>query len=458
MPTAIEKIVESLYIGYFGRAGDPDGFEYWNYQIGQGLMDLNQVAASFSVQPEAKAMYAFLSGTSGDASAFVDQVYLNLFNRMPDAEGKSYWLDFLNDAANPNAIGTFIVAVINGAIGEDVAIINNKIAAAYNFTSEISDAHLDVDVFVNGQQVLSQDFLAASRDAVDSDVTADPATVQQAADETSEYLQDQVETIIVEVPVIVEVPGETVYVPVPGDTVYVPVPGETVYVPVPGDTVYVPTEPQHQVTFFLNQDLPLHSTKNYAGVELGFGDGNLPTNFSYVVDETAGILMGLKAHYRTGDDVVGVAGTGGADVAWQMPKGAQSGTIGNEDGANPNRSHVSIDIVLDFGVGKPDDGEVILLIDNDPTAATNLLVFTLTETAPGSWKLLNEAGTDGQGLTVSNDGHVLVDSTNFGFGFLEMPHGPSGTGDVPAGQYDVQLLYLVGLTPVAELHGQVFLS
>lgn len=451
MPTAIEKTVEALYIGYFGRAADPDGFEYWKYEIGQGLMDINQVAASFSVQPETKALYSFLNGTSSDASGFVDQVYLNLFNRLPDAEGKSYWLQFLEDAANPNAVGSFILAVINGAIGEDVAIINNKITAAHNFTSEIADTKLDVDVFVDGQHVLSQDFLAAAHNVVDSDVTADPATVQQAAGETDQFLQNHVETIIV------EVPGETVYVPVPGDTVYVPVPGETVYVPVPGPTVYVPTEPQHQVTFFLSQDLPLHSTKNYAGVELGFGDGNLPTNFSYVVDETAGVLLGLKAHYRTGDDVVGVPGTGGADVAWQMPKGAQSGTVGNEDGANVNRTHASIDIVLDFGVGKPDDGEVVLLVDNDPTAATNFLTFTLTEVAPGSWKLLNAAGTDGQGMAVSNEGHVLADSMNFGFAFLEMPHGVSGTGDVPAGQYDIQLQYLVGTTPVAELHGQMFL-
>lgn len=450
MPTSIESSVEALYIGYFGRAGDPEGFEYWKYQIGQGLMDLGQVAASFSVQPETKALYPFLNGTSSDASAFVDQVYLNLFNRQPDAEGKTYWLDFLSDAANPNAVGSFIVAVIGGAIGEDAAIINNKIAAAYNFTSDIADSNLDVDVFLNGQQVLSQDFLTAARNVVDSDVTADPATVEQAQDETSEYLQDHVETIIVEVPVIVEVPGNTVYVPVPGDTVYVPV-------PVPGPTVYVPTEPEHQVTFFLSQDLPLHSTKNYAGVELGFGAGNLPTTYSYVVDETAGVLLGMKAHYRTGDDVVGVAGTGAADVAWQMPKGAQSGTIGNEDGPNANRTHASIDIVLDFGVGKPDDGEVVLRVDNDPTAATNFLTFTLTEVGPGSWMLLNEAGTAGQGMTVSNQGHVLADSMNFGFDFLEMPHGLGGTGDVPAGQYDIQLQYLVGVTPVAELHGQLFL-
>lgn len=430
MPTAVEKIVESLYIGYFGRAAEPDGFDYWTYQISQGLMDLTQVAASFSVQPEAMAKYAFLNGTSSNASAFVDLVYLNLFNRLPDAEGKAYWLDFLDDAANPNAVGSFILAVINGATGDDAATVTNKIAVAYDFTSQIDDAKLDVDVFQNGQQVLSQDFLEAARGVVDDDVTSDPATVDQAVQETGQYLEDNVETITVEVPVIVEVPGPT---------------------------VYVPTEPAHEVTFFLNQGLPLHSTKNYAGIEMGFGDGNLPTGYSYAIDETAGVLLGLKAHYRTGDDVAGVAGTGGADVAWTMPKGEQTGTVGNEDGANVNRTHASIDIVIDFGVGTPDDGEVVLLVDNDPTAATNFLKFTLTEIEPGSWKLLNEAGTDGQGLTVSNDGHVLADSTNFGFGFLEMPHGPSGTGDVPVGQYDIQLLYMVGLNPVADVHGQMFL-
>ena len=99
---------------------------------------------------------------------------------------------------------------------------------------------------------------------------------------------------------------------------------------------------------------------------------------------------------------------------------------------NVNRTHASIDIVIDFGVGTPDDGEVVLLVDNDPTAATNFLKFTLTEIEPGSWKLLNEAGTDGQGLTVSNDGHVLADSTNFGFGRAVAILSAYGPGQEPA--------------------------
>lgn len=60
--------------------------------------------------------------------------------------------------------------------------------------------------------------------------------LSDASDESITYGKSlfdyESDSIIVEVPVIVEVPGPTVYVPVPGPTVYVPVPGPTEYVPV----------------------------------------------------------------------------------------------------------------------------------------------------------------------------------------------------------------------------------
>src|SRR5688572_1234069 len=80
--------VQASMIGYFGRAGDPGGVNYWVGQLNGGYQ-YKDMAASFSVQPEAKAQYPFLANPNiGDVGAFVDQVYQNLFNRDADVSGK----------------------------------------------------------------------------------------------------------------------------------------------------------------------------------------------------------------------------------------------------------------------------------------------------------------------------------------------------------------------------------
>ena len=47
--------VEALYVGYFSRAADPAGLNYWMSQLDSGAVTYAQAAASFSVQPEATA-------------------------------------------------------------------------------------------------------------------------------------------------------------------------------------------------------------------------------------------------------------------------------------------------------------------------------------------------------------------------------------------------------------------
>ena len=61
-------------------------------------------------------------------------------------------------------------------------------------------------------------------------------------------------------------------------------------------------------------------------------------------------------------------------------------------------------------------------------------------------------------MTLSADGHVLQDSVNFGFAGLDMPHGDAGTGDIPAGQYAMELVHVVGGVEVATLHADFVLT
>jgi hypothetical protein len=128
--------LEAIYIGYFGRAGDPAGFTYWsnNFSLSQ-----NQIAASFSVQAESTAQYPFLanptSATPTQITSFIGSVYTDLFNRAADTSGLAYWQNYLTtNLGNPQAVGAFILAVIDGAQGSDQATIANKVTVADYFT------------------------------------------------------------------------------------------------------------------------------------------------------------------------------------------------------------------------------------------------------------------------------------------------------------------------------------
>ena len=137
-----EQAIEALYVGYFGRAGDPSGTNYWVGQLNAGL-SISQIAASFAVQPEATSMYSYLAnpnvGGTAAQTQFINQVYQDLFNHAPDAAGLAYYSAQLTAAnGNPQAVGQFIINVETGAQGTDATILQNKVTVAQYFTDNLA--------------------------------------------------------------------------------------------------------------------------------------------------------------------------------------------------------------------------------------------------------------------------------------------------------------------------------
>lgn len=127
--TPVEQIT-SLYVGYFGRAPEPAGLNYWVGRLADGF-SLAEIAESFSVQAESTTKYPFLANQEiASPQAFITQVYMNLFNRVPDAAGLAYWTAELANGAD---VGDFILDVISGAQGADKTIIDNKIIVGADF-------------------------------------------------------------------------------------------------------------------------------------------------------------------------------------------------------------------------------------------------------------------------------------------------------------------------------------
>jgi len=114
---ATQESVAKLYIATFDRVPDRAGLDYWVYDSG---FTQENIAKSFFDQEETKEKYPI--GTSNEE--FIDSIYINLFKRTPDDEGMSYWNNALNSGSV--AKSTFILAVTNGAKGDDAILLSNK--------------------------------------------------------------------------------------------------------------------------------------------------------------------------------------------------------------------------------------------------------------------------------------------------------------------------------------------
>lgn len=181
LDTNLEQI-ESLYVGYFGRAGEPDGVTYWLGRLENG-MSLSEIAASFSVQPETTNQYPYLAHPDlVNPSDFVEQVYQNLFHRAADADGLAYWTgQLLARHGDPAAVGQFILDVISGAYGpggsaDDRTTIENKVEAASYYTQDLADAGIGGTHIEDGHAVLDANVSTSAHAAV-TNVTSDHATV-----------------------------------------------------------------------------------------------------------------------------------------------------------------------------------------------------------------------------------------------------------------------------------------
>lgn len=143
----------SLYVGYFDRAPDPAGLQGWINAIDAGV-DIKTIAGNFATSAEATALYPYLE-TPGlvTPTAFVESIYLNLFNRTADTAGRDFWVEALNSGAiSPEEM---ILEIIGGAQGSDQTILDNKIEAGLYFAQtaatttgyayEIADAKSAID-------------------------------------------------------------------------------------------------------------------------------------------------------------------------------------------------------------------------------------------------------------------------------------------------------------------------
>jgi hypothetical protein len=82
-----------LYCAFFLRPPDDEGFRYW-LDVAE-TTSMGDIAASFVAGIEFQTRY----GSRSDRQ-FVDLVYTNVMNRLPDMTGRNYWAGLLEGAIN----------------------------------------------------------------------------------------------------------------------------------------------------------------------------------------------------------------------------------------------------------------------------------------------------------------------------------------------------------------------
>lgn len=174
MATAAEQISQ-IYVGYFNRAPDPAGLQYWITQLNNG-MPLGEIADYFATEQETLDLYPYLRQPDlNSVDDFINEIYANLFNRPADAAGLAFWKGQLESGAVSE--GEFIAAIANGATGEGRLVLDNKVAVGVYFATELSQNNVVWDATA----------LDAAYQAL-AGVTLDPASVIEAQAEIDTFV------------------------------------------------------------------------------------------------------------------------------------------------------------------------------------------------------------------------------------------------------------------------------
>lgn len=182
-PEQINDLV-ALYAGYFNRAPDPEGLQFWIDQI-DGGREFNTIAADFAASEEATALYPYLTTPDvATPSTFITSIYQNLFNRAPEPEGLQFWTDVLESGSV--SVADMIEAIINGAVDApdatpptfDATTLENKIEVGRDFAQDAANT--------SGFE-FDAEAKSAAIAAIDG-VTNDEATVVDAKAATDAYL------------------------------------------------------------------------------------------------------------------------------------------------------------------------------------------------------------------------------------------------------------------------------
>ncbi|RZI43564.1 DUF4214 domain-containing protein [Herbaspirillum sp. HC18] len=145
-----------LYIASFNRAPEKNGLDYWTKQMAAGQSLSSIVSTIFSLDV-VKAIYPDVLPDD----AFLAQIYINVFNKLPDSDGLAYWMERLAMGATRSWLA---MEMINAGLGvpdgtPGKAFITNRYAAAqYAVNTQLDqNASFNVNTLKSAMATVSDD-------------------------------------------------------------------------------------------------------------------------------------------------------------------------------------------------------------------------------------------------------------------------------------------------------------
>lgn len=124
--------VQQAYVAYYGRPADPAGQDYWANRLEQEGGSLQSIIQAFGNSQEFQERFGSMS-----KEQLVNNIYRQLFNRDAEPMGLAFYVGKLQ--SGEMTLQTICLNILDGAQGDDLATIQNKVQVAQYFTQQLRE-------------------------------------------------------------------------------------------------------------------------------------------------------------------------------------------------------------------------------------------------------------------------------------------------------------------------------
>ena len=163
--SAYDSTVNSFYLAFYGRPADPDGLKFWSKQLAANNGDMGAIVEFFATSEEAQVRF----GTDTVADR-INEIYSQLFNRTPDADGLAFWTKAIEHGHA--SLVDVAISIFNGAQGSDATLAQLRQQAVDAFTAKVEadgslyDGYASIEAARILVRAVTPDATAADLDAL----------------------------------------------------------------------------------------------------------------------------------------------------------------------------------------------------------------------------------------------------------------------------------------------------
>lgn len=123
--------VQRLYLAYYGRPADPAGLNFWATRLDAANGSLSGMIDAFATSAESQALFG--SKSAGDQIKFIFQ---SAFGRSISDSDEGF-VFYSSKLAQGAKLQNLALDILNGAKGQDLALLQNRENAAAKFTAAL---------------------------------------------------------------------------------------------------------------------------------------------------------------------------------------------------------------------------------------------------------------------------------------------------------------------------------